>query len=106
MRLHVVASTLLLGTSNPKKVGRLGRLVSKLLSHAFAFNSRHGMAMEQEASANVHSLDRFIIGPAACGAAGLESVRARSMCMSRWTCRKTSWGHGRSMAGSCVTGKS
>jgi len=38
MRLHVVASTLLLGTCNPKKVGRLGRLVSKLLSHAFAFN--------------------------------------------------------------------
>jgi hypothetical protein len=38
MRLHVMASTLLLGTCDPKKVGRLGRLVSRLHSHAFAFD--------------------------------------------------------------------
>jgi hypothetical protein len=37
MRLHVTASTLLSGTCDPKKVGRLGRLVSKLHSHAFVF---------------------------------------------------------------------
>jgi len=106
MRLHVGGFYFAVGHLQSQEGGETGEARKQIALSCFRFQQRHGMAMEQEATANVPSLDRFIMGPAACGAARLASVRARSMCMSRWTCRKTSWGHGRSMAGSCVTGKS